>query len=88
MERYKSFMNDKLAKLLFKQGSKWEDHLHQIETAHNPVTCASVACLSSCVGTCPGDTKICSFYSSMFSPSPVPVVGSEAPFAVSLGFLM
>lgn len=38
MEGYKSFMNDKLAKLLFKQGSKWEDHLHQIETAHNPVT--------------------------------------------------
>jgi len=52
VERYKSFMNDKLAKLLFKQGSKWEDHLHQIETARNPVTCASMACLSSPVGMC------------------------------------
>jgi len=68
MEHYKSFMNDKLAKLLFKQGSKWEDHLHQIETAHNPVTCASVVCLSSSVGTCPRDTKICSFYSKVIVP--------------------
>lgn len=54
-ERYKSFMNDKLAKLLFKQGSKWEDHLHQIETAHNPVTLANMASLSSSVGLCPRD---------------------------------
>lgn len=84
MERYKSFMNDKLAKLLFKQGSKWEDHLHQIETAHNPVTCASVACLSSCVGTRPRDIKIC----TITAMPPHPVIGSEAPFTISLGFLV
>lgn len=77
MECCKNIMNDKLAKLLFNQGSKWEDHLHQIENAHNPATHASLVCLNSFFGKCPRDTHICYKYSNLlkskelYSPSAV-----------------
>lgn len=35
VERFNRTMKNKLAKLLFKKGSDWDEHLHQVELAYN-----------------------------------------------------